>query len=111
MAYDEELAERIREALAPVNAREVRMFGGLAFMVHEHMCCGVMGDALLARVGPEAYPTSLRRKHVRKMEFTGRPLVGYVLVDPAGVEPDDELARWLDACLSFVRSLPPKRKR
>ena len=111
MAYDERLAERMREALAPASAREVRMFGGLAFMVRDHMCCGVMGNALLARVGPEAYPAALRQKHVRKMEFTGRPLVGYVLVDPPGIESADDLARWLEACLAFVGTLPPKRKR
>ena len=111
MAYDEGLAERVRERLVPENAREIRMFGGLAFMVHEHMCCGVMGDALMARVGPDAYPPALRRNHVRKMEFTGRPLKGYVLVDPDGITSDDDLARWLEACLAFVRTLPPKPKR
>ena len=111
MAYDEGLAERLRDALAPAGAREVRMFGGLAFMVSDHMSCGVMGNALLARVGPEAYSAALRKKHVRRMEFTGRPLVGYVLVDPAGIESDGDLARWLEACLAFVGTLPPKRRR
>jgi hypothetical protein len=110
MAYDEGLAERVRDALVPANAREIRMFGGLAFMVRDHMCCGVMAGALMARVGPDAYPAALRRAHVRKMEFTGRPLVGYVLVDPPGIEADEDLTRWLDACVTFARSLPAKGK-
>ena len=111
MAYDEGLAERIREVLEPANVREIRMFGGLAFMAKDHMCCGVMGSALLARVGPEAYPAALRQRHVRTMEFTGRPFAGYVLVDPPGIESDAALTKWLDASLAFVRSLPPKKKR
>ena len=112
MAYDEGLAQRIREALDPdVPVVEKRMFGGLAFMAHGHMCFGILGPALMARIGPADYEAALAQAHVRKMDFTGRPMAGYVLIDPAGIEEDEDLVRWLQACLTFVRALPPGRRR
>lgn len=79
-------------------------------MVNGHMCAGILESSLMARVGPEAYPNALREPHVRKMDFTGRPMKGYVFVDSPGIADDDDLARWLRACTSFVQSLPPKRR-
>lgn len=112
MAYDEGLAQRLREVMAdavPQGALgEKRMFGGLAFMSHGHMAVGIVGVALMARVGPEAYPEALARPHVRPMDFTGRPMNGYVFVDPPGIESDAELAGWVRRCLDFVATLPPK---
>jgi hypothetical protein len=110
MPYDEGLAQRIRELLDPgLPSTEMRMFGGLAFMVNGHMCFGILESSLMARIGPDAYPDALPQAHVRKMDFTGRPMAGYVFVDPPGIERDEDLARWLQACTSFVQSLPPKR--
>lgn len=112
MAYDEGLAQRIRETLDPdVPMVEKRMFGGLAFMAHGHMCFGILGPALMARIGPTDYEAALAQPHVRKMDFTGRPMAGYVFVDPPGIERDEDLGRWLSACLTFVRTLPPVRRR
>jgi hypothetical protein len=65
----------------------------------------------MSRVGPEAHPDALQQAHVRKMDFTGRPMTGYVFVDPPGIERDEDLGRWLHACTSFVKSLPPKREK
>ena len=111
MAYDEGLAERIRTAVIDrPNVAEKKMFGGLAFMLNDYMFCGVTDDALMARVGPENYAESLARPHVREMDFTGRPMKGYVYVDPAGIESDRELADWVDLCADFVLTLPPKKK-
>ena len=79
MAYAEELADRVRKALAGIDGiSERRMFGGLAFMVAGNMCCGIVGEELMVRVGPEAYARALSRPHARAMDFTGRPLKGMV---------------------------------
>ncbi|MEO5698080.1 MAG: TfoX/Sxy family protein [Burkholderiaceae bacterium] len=109
MAFDEGVAQRLREQLADrLDVVEKRMFGGLAFMVRGHMLVGIVGATLMARVGPQAYVSALGRAHVREMDFTGRPMKGYVHVDPAGIESDADLADWLALCLRFNASLPPK---
>lgn len=109
MAYDEGLAERIRDVLrdrAGVNER--KMFGGVAFMLNGHMAVGIVGDTLMARVGPARYEDALRLPQVRPMDFTGRPMKGYVYVDPPGIESDAALGNWIQACAGFVGTLPPK---
>ena len=109
MPYDEKLAERIREALrGQRNVLEKRMFGGLAFMVRGHMCVGIAGDDLMVRVGPEVYAKAIREPHARPMDFTGRPLTGFVYVSPAGHARRRSLAKWVERGLGFVKSLPPK---
>ena len=109
MAYDEGLAQRIRETLDERrDISERRMFGGLAFMADGHMIVGVLGDTLMARVGPSAYAAALARPQVREMDFTGRPLRGYVYVDSAALVSDQALADWVEQCLAFVATLPPK---
>ena len=109
MAYDEGLAERLRE-LFPENAgiAEKKMFGGLCLLSRGHMFVGIVGEALMARVGPDAYEKALRRPHARPMDFTGRPMKGYVFVDPPGYEDDRDLKRWVDESLKFVATLPDK---
>jgi TfoX/Sxy family transcriptional regulator of competence genes len=109
MAYDEGLAERLREIYeAAGGAAEKKMFGGLAFMVNGHMSCGVVNDTLMARVGPETYRQALGLPHAREMDFTGKPLRGFVYVAPEGIESDQALESWVAMSLRFVRSLPPK---
>lgn len=108
MAYDEGLAQRIREMLGGAHVTEKKMFGGLAFLSQGHMFVGIVGDTLMARIGPDAYADALRNPHVREMDFTGRPMKGYVFVDPPGIERDDDLERWIVASRAFVRSLPGK---
>ena len=112
MAYDEELAERVRGILAETpNVREQRMFGGLSFLVDDHMCCGLHGEDLVVRVGPDAYEEALHRPHARKMDFTHRPLRGFVYVAPMGWETDEGLREWVGRGLAYVKTLPPKKKR
>ena len=109
MPYDEGLAQRLRERLAEHAAVvEKKMFGGLAFMLRGNMCCGVSGDDLMLRVAPEAYQEALSRPHSRPMDFTGKPLKGFVFVDPAGFEEDDDLAAWVALSTRFALSLPAK---
>lgn len=110
MAYDEGLAERLREVLLDYQGiGEKKMFGGLAFMAADYMCVGVVNDMLMARVGPDDYEQALSKKHVRQMDFTGRPMKGYVFVDSPGFEDDAKLAEWVARCHRFVLSLPPKK--
>lgn len=114
MAYDEGLAQRIREALENGELRrdravvERKMFGGLAFMLGGNMCIGVSGDELMARVGPDAYADALAQPHAREMDFTGKPLRGFVYVDALGFESDEDLEAWIERGASFARSLPVK---
>jgi len=77
-------------------------------MVSGNMCCGVVNDTLMARVGVEQYLVCLDKNHVREMNFTGNPLKGFIYVDPEAIETDDELKYWVDTCLTFVLSLAPK---
>ncbi len=109
MAYDEGLAERMRDLLQDQpDVEEKKMFGGLCFMVSRHMCCGIIDDKLMARVGPDNYEESLTKKHVSEMNFTGKPMKGMIYVEAEGTTEDEDLSRWLDVCLEFVKTLPPK---
>lgn len=109
MAFNETLAVRIRAVLATqAGVSERKMFGGLAFMHHGHMCCGVNGDVFMARVGPAQYAEALTLPHAREMDFTGRPLRGMVYVDSPGVADTITLSGWVERCLRFSRTLPPR---
>ena len=109
MAYDEFLAARIRGALPRGPAiTEKRMFGGIAFLHHGLMFVGVADSSLMARVGKALYEDSLAREDVRVMDFTGKPMAGYVFVDEPGLATDEALRFWLRRCLDFVATLPPK---
>ena len=108
MAYDEGLAERIRDIVGTRGVVEKKMFGGLCFMVRGHMCCGVVGEELMLRVGPENFDETLARPHARKMDFTGRPMKGFVYVGTEGLESDKDLAQWIELGRDFVKSLPAK---
>lgn len=112
MAYDEALAQRIREALRDnAGITEKKMFGGIAFLLHGHMFVGISDFSLMARIGPTEYDRALAMKHVRKMEFTGKPMRGYVFVGPSGLRSKEELKYWLQRCATFVCTLPPKAQK
>ena len=108
MAYDEELAERIRSVLGEEDVCERKMFGGIAFMHRGNMVCGVMGDALMLRLGAEGADAALDEPHTRPMDFTGRPMRNLVYVEPEGIATDEALAAWVGRGLDFVATLPPK---
>jgi len=108
VAYDEKLADRVRDVLQTEGGvTERKMFGGLAFMVCGHMACGIVGGDLMLRLGADAAERALQRPHVRPMDFTGRPLTGMVFVGPDGLR-GTTLRRWAGKAVSFVESLPPK---
>ncbi|MBP2676567.1 MAG: methyltransferase [Deltaproteobacteria bacterium] len=109
MAIDEAVAGRIRKALTESpDVVEKRMFGGIAFMVRGNMCCGVIGDRLMLRVGPKGYESALSRPHVSAMDFTGRPMKGMVYVEAAGFASPRDLKTWIERAMEFTLSLPAK---
>lgn len=106
MAYDEKLAERIRRTLEPLQGvTEKRMFGGLAFLLHGKMFCGIVNGDLMVRVGPTRYEHALEQPHVRPMDFTGRPMRGYVFVGPAGTRTGAATKKWVQAGADFAGTL------
>lgn len=110
MACDEGLVERVRELMEPMPGfGERRMFGGVCFTINNYMAVGVNGSDLMCRVGPHRYENALGQTHVREMDFTGRPMKGYVFVSDEGTASDDNLERWVGDCVEFVRTLPPKK--
>jgi TfoX/Sxy family transcriptional regulator of competence genes len=109
VAHSERLASTVREILAEDGeVDERKMFGGLAFMVHGHMCCGVIGEDLVLRLGTDRAEQALKEPHVRPMDFTGRPLKGYVFVGPSALTTEARLRHWLRLARDFVDQLPPK---
>ena len=110
MAYDEALAARIRTELSGVEGvSEKEMFGGLAFLVEGNMCVGVSGAELMGRVGKDGHDEALARPGARTFNMTGRPMAGWVVVTPEGIE-GEALRSWVKTCLEFVGTLPPKRR-
>jgi len=109
MPYDEGLAERIRGGLGGhAGISEMRSFGGLWFLLNGNMSCGVLNDEYVVRVGPGAYDDALAREHARPMDFTGRPMRGWVYIAPDGFGEDAELDGWIALGLEFASSLPVK---
>jgi TfoX/Sxy family transcriptional regulator of competence genes len=109
MAYDEGLAQRIREVLGErPGLVEKKMFGGLGFMVQGTLACGVHKDKLIVRVGPEKHQEALARPYARPFDITGRPMKGWVMVESDGVESDDDLADWVRQGVDLALTLPPK---
>lgn len=109
MAYDEGLAERVRDVIgARRGVEEQRMFGGLSFLLNGHMCCGVLDDRLVLRLGDEAARDALENEHAAPMDFTGRPMKSMVYLSAAGVDDDAALRSWIERAVDFVSALTPK---
>lgn len=109
MAYDAELADRVREVLSlreQVSERE--MFGGIGFMLGGNMACGVIGEELIIRLGTEDGERALAEPHTREFDYTGRPMRGWLFVSAEGLADDKALAGWVDAGADFAASLPAK---
>ena len=108
MAYDERLAERVRDLLdGHVAVTERKMFGGIAWMVGGNMACGVLGDELIVRLGDEG-ERALEEPHTRPFDFTGRPMTGILMVGSPALEGDAGLRAWVERGVAFAESLPPK---
>lgn len=111
MAYDEQLAARVRVLLKGQRALvEKKMFGGLACMSQGKMFAGILKDNLVVRVGPDGNDEALKKPHTRPMDFTGRPMKGYIYVSPEGVKTAVQLRKWLTRGQTFVSSLPVAKR-
>ena len=112
MAYDEALAARIRKVLGgKKGVVEKKMFGGVAFLLNGNMCVGVHQDSMIVRLDPDATAEALKEKHTRVFDLTGRPMKGWILVEPAGLATDAKLRRWIDVAARFAGALPKKTGR
>lgn len=111
MAYNEKLADRVREALVDTPpVEEKHMFGGVCFMVDGKMCMGVATDELMCRIGPEREGEELERNGCRPMDFTGRPMKGYVFVSEEGLKRRTDLEYWIGLCLDFNKKAKASKK-
>jgi TfoX/Sxy family transcriptional regulator of competence genes len=109
MAYDAELAQRVRDRMIAVaGVSEKKMFGGLAFLTSGTMTIGVYGDGLIVRIDPEAMDAAVVEPGVRPFDMSGRPMRGWILVASEKLSGDDELERWINQARSYVATLPPK---
>jgi len=109
MAYDEDLAHRVRAGLSEqAGTTEKAMFGGLAFLLRGNMAVGISGHELMVRVGRDATDDALARPHTRVFDMTGRPMKGWILVAPEGVKTSRQLGAWVRRGVQFAGSLPPK---
>lgn len=111
MAYDEALAERVRELVESLDAetREQKMFGGIAWMLRGNLLVGIIGDELMVRLDPDLGRRKLAEQYTRPFDMTGRAMNGFILVAPEGCR-GAALRRWFDIAHGFVDAMPPKRK-
>ena len=111
MAFSESLAARIRDALpGKRGGEEKKMFGGIGFLLHGNMLVGVWKHSLIVRLGPDDGDTALLEQHVRVFDITGRPMKGWVLVEPEGVDDGEALKNWIQQAMKFVGKLAAKEK-
>lgn len=109
MAFDEKLAQRIGKLLANQKGiTEKKMFGGIGFLLNGNMCCGVYKKEMIVRIDPEQTDDALAKPHTRIFDITGKPMKGWILVEPAGLQDKTALAKWIRLGVSYASSLPKK---
>jgi TfoX/Sxy family transcriptional regulator of competence genes len=112
MAYNEKLASRIRETLADLpNIEEKEMMGGLTFMYNDKMCVGIIANEMMCRIDPNLHEIAVEKTGCRTMDFTKRPMKGYVLVDDAGMKNQEEFDYWISLCLEFNSKAKSSKKK
>lgn len=111
MAYNEKLADRIRERLAKVSRVEEKpMMGGLTFMVNGKMCVGIIKEELMCRIDRELHEASVEKTGCRTMDFTNRPMIGYVLIDESGMKSQKDFDYWIGLSLEFNKKAKASKK-
>lgn len=109
MAYDKDLAARIRGSIETQSGlTEREMFGGIGFMLHGNMACGVIGNDMIVRVSPEQTEQLLEKSHTKVFDFSGRPMKGWIVVEPEAIARKSDLEIWVRLGVERARSLPPK---
>ena len=109
MAYNQELAERITQVLGPLpGLASKKMFGGMCYLLHGNMLCGVIDDRMIVRLSKEAHAEAMTRPHTHPFDYTGKAMTGWLTVGAEVCQTDEDLADWVQICLDFARTLPPK---
>jgi TfoX/Sxy family transcriptional regulator of competence genes len=108
VTYDLKLAERVRSQLAGIPCNEIKMFGGVGFLVHGNMTCGVHKSNLVMRVDPEKHNVLLKKPHAKPFDLTGRPMKGWLVVAAEGCKTEKQLSTWIKESIEFALTLPPK---
>lgn len=109
MPYSESLAQRLRHLLTGRRGlTEKKMFGGLGFLLNGNLGVGVWKNSLIARIDPAYYDSALTNAHVHEFDITGRPMRGWIMIDPDGLETDIQLGHWVEKAIDFVDTLPQK---
>jgi TfoX/Sxy family transcriptional regulator of competence genes len=112
MAYDKKLADRIREKLGNLShIQEKEMMGGLVFMYNNKMCIGIIKDEMMCRIDPEQHETAVEKTGCRTMDFTGRPMKGYVLIDESGLRSERDFEYWINICLDYNSKAKASKKK
>ena len=112
MAYSEKLANRIREAISELpNVLEKEMMGGLTFMVNDKMCIGIIKDEMMCRIAPELHETLIEKQGCRTMDFTKRPMKGYIMIDDSGMKTKKDFEYWISLCLEFNKKAKSSKKK
>lgn len=108
MAYDEKFAERVRAELQGLPYVEKKMFGGLGYLIHGNMACGWYNGHMVARIDPAHHASYLKKKYVRPFDLRGKPMKGWLLIEPDGYKTAKQLRAWIKIGLEYAASLPPK---
>jgi len=108
LAYNEKLAERIRAEFGEIPFIEKKMFGGIGFLIHGNMSCGIHKENLIVRVDPEKHQKLLKKPHTRVFDITGRPMKGWLMVEPDGYKTAKQLSAWVKEGVEFALTLPAK---
>lgn len=112
MAYNQKLAERIRNSLLNIsNVEEKEMMGGLTFMVNDKMCVGIIKDEIMCRIDPEMHDEAIKKQGCRTMDFTNRLMKGYVMIDDSGMKKNKEFNYWINLALEFNKKAKPSKRR
>ena len=112
MSYNEHLANRVRELLySKKNVIEKKMMGGLTFMLNDKMCVGIVNDDLMVRINPKVYESALEKTGCREMDFTGRPMKGFVFVAPEGTKSKKDLEYWINLALDFNKKAKSSKRK
>lgn len=110
VAFDDTLARRVRKALdSRPDLIEKHMFGGVCFMIRGRMCCGIIDSSLMVRLDPDEADRVADQPHVRPMDFTGKPMRGYLFVDTEGIDSPKALKSWVDRCVAYIETMPTKK--
>jgi TfoX/Sxy family transcriptional regulator of competence genes len=112
MAYNEALANRIRERISDLpKVNEKEMFGGLVFMVNEKMCIGVIKDEMMCRIDPERHPVEVEKNGCRTMDFTKKPMMGYIMIEESGMQSKKDFDHWIELALEFNEKAKASKKK